>query len=417
MKKHISSILIIALSITLIFGGLSIVSATNQLQDKTTIPTKQSGTIKYQYDEGTQRTMKDDNGKKTYYVNDMYEEDSDGTKRKYIYVNGMKIATTETKTGTTTDTTTYHHSDHLGGSNASTNENGDLTEVNDYYPYGSTRIEEAVNGYDNNYLYTGKELDRTSGLYYYGARYYDPELGRFTSVDPWGGNSDDPQSLNKYAYVTNNPMKYVDPDGKEKYDIVQGYGEGFIYTLKSQAEGAYGYGKALWNDPVDTVVSTGEALKDHAVETYNAGAELVNSFKEDSEKASYELVIGLKMEYDDLKNLPDNAKGRILGKGTLLTIEAGVTASASKAASKFVKGKPKAPIKTNPSNLKEQLTLEEAKAGAGKPTKKMTVKDPKYTDTHVKVEHIHKNPGGSRVNVHYWKEKATGILSRFKFKE
>ena len=204
---------IVAVAIILILSEPYSANATTTLQDQTSIPTKQSGTIEYKYDEGTQRIMKDDNGKKTYYVNDMYEEDSDGSVRKYIHVNGMKVATTESKKGTTTGATTFHHSDHLGGSNASTNENGNLTEVNDYFPYGSTRIEEKAQDYKNNYLYTGKELDRTSGLYYYGARYYDPSIGRFTSVDPVLGDLENPQTLNKYSYVTNNPMKYVDPTG------------------------------------------------------------------------------------------------------------------------------------------------------------------------------------------------------------
>jgi type IV pilus assembly protein PilP len=65
------------------------------------------------------------------------------------------------------------------------------------------------------YKFTGKELDDRVGLYYYGARYYDPLLGRFITPDyviPGGGL--DPQGYNRYAYVLNNPMKYVDPDGR-----------------------------------------------------------------------------------------------------------------------------------------------------------------------------------------------------------
>lgn len=77
-----------------------------------------------------------------------------------------------------------------------------------------------VGDYENNYKYTGKELDVETDLYYYGARYYDAEIGRFpprrtgVSVDPWFGDLNDPQSLNKYAYVRNNPLKYVDPSGE-----------------------------------------------------------------------------------------------------------------------------------------------------------------------------------------------------------
>ncbi len=54
------------------------------------------------------------------------------------------------------------------------------------------------------HTYTGKEKDAT-GLYYYGARYYDPALGRFTTPDSIVQNLYDPQMLNRYAYVRNNP--------------------------------------------------------------------------------------------------------------------------------------------------------------------------------------------------------------------
>jgi len=56
-------------------------------------------------------------------------------------------------------------------------------------------------------------LDPESGLYYYGARYYDPELARFISPDPIVPSPGDPQSLNRYSYVLNNPVKYIDPTG------------------------------------------------------------------------------------------------------------------------------------------------------------------------------------------------------------
>jgi RHS repeat-associated protein len=64
--------------------------------------------------------------------------------------------------------------------------------------------------------YTGKERDSESGLDYFGARYYGSSMGRFMSPDPgWFFASDigDPQSLNQYAYVDNNPLKFTDPDG------------------------------------------------------------------------------------------------------------------------------------------------------------------------------------------------------------
>ena len=84
----------------------------------------------------------------------------------------------------------------------------------DYYPYGDTRLEENSVDYENDYKFTGKEKDKETGLYYYESRYYDSSLARFASVDPWSGDLSDPQSLNKYSYVRNNPVKYVDPSGE-----------------------------------------------------------------------------------------------------------------------------------------------------------------------------------------------------------
>ena len=65
--------------------------------------------------------------------------------------------------------------------------------------------------------FTGKERDNETGLDYFGARYYSPAQGRFTSVDPKNASADpaDPQSWNGYAYARNNPLKYVDPDGRK----------------------------------------------------------------------------------------------------------------------------------------------------------------------------------------------------------
>ncbi len=63
------------------------------------------------------------------------------------------------------------------------------------------------------YQFTGQKKDTGTGLYYYGARYYDPVTGRFVSADTIVPSSGNPQSLNRYSYVYNNPVKYTDPTG------------------------------------------------------------------------------------------------------------------------------------------------------------------------------------------------------------
>jgi len=121
----------------------------------------------------------------------------------------------------------YYLNDHLGGVDIVTDENGNVVERKDYLPYGEERIidgEESIEDYG----YTGKEQDTESGLYYYGARYYDPEIGRFIQIDPLVlGESgkplsdvlSNPQALNGYSYVLNNPMRYVDEEGKYEIDV------------------------------------------------------------------------------------------------------------------------------------------------------------------------------------------------------
>ena len=66
--------------------------------------------------------------------------------------------------------------------------------------------------------FTGKERDSESGLDYFGARYYGSALGRFTSPDPKIITKQrvmDPQQWNRYSYTRNNPLQFIDPDGKE----------------------------------------------------------------------------------------------------------------------------------------------------------------------------------------------------------
>ncbi|OQX56019.1 MAG: hypothetical protein B5M53_03420 [Candidatus Cloacimonas sp. 4484_209] len=87
-----------------------------------------------------------------------------------------------------------------------------------YLAFGETNYESGT--YSDNHKFTGKELDG-SGLYYFGARYYDRSLGRWLVPEPKSSPSDlrlnDPQSFNSYVYCTNNPLRYVDPDGRRVF--------------------------------------------------------------------------------------------------------------------------------------------------------------------------------------------------------
>jgi RHS repeat-associated protein len=110
----------------------------------------------------------------------------------------------------------YYHTDHLGSSNVITNVSGGNAEGVYYYPFGATRLQ--TGGDCVNHKFTGQEEDGETGLYNYGARYYDPVLGRFTSADSIVPDYTNPQALNRYSYVLNNPLKYIDPTGQEATD-------------------------------------------------------------------------------------------------------------------------------------------------------------------------------------------------------
>ena len=104
----------------------------------------------------------------------------------------------------------YIHQDSLGSTSVVTDSSGAQYGYTRYYPYGSTR--DSGGSLDTSKKFTGQRLDGT-GLYYYGARYYDPVIGRFISPDSVVGDSSDPQNLSRYSYVLNNPLKYTDPNG------------------------------------------------------------------------------------------------------------------------------------------------------------------------------------------------------------
>ena len=113
----------------------------------------------------------------------------------------------------------YYHLDALGSVRAVTNQQGQVIRTHDFQPFGEE--ENAAPVQTDVRLFNGKERDKETALDYFGARYYRGEIGRFTTVDPvytWSENLADPQRWNRYAYVRNNPLRFVDPDGRIAVD-------------------------------------------------------------------------------------------------------------------------------------------------------------------------------------------------------
>jgi RHS repeat-associated protein len=111
----------------------------------------------------------------------------------------------------------YYLPDHLGSSNVILDRQGNVVQQYQYGTFGQTTFTGSGTAYPVSNRYTDQIMDDDTGLYYYGGRYFDPQLGRFIQPDPTVPNPCDPQSLNRYSYVRNNPLNLSDPSG---YDDV-----------------------------------------------------------------------------------------------------------------------------------------------------------------------------------------------------
>ena len=108
----------------------------------------------------------------------------------------------------------YYHPDHLGSSSYITNLDGEVSQHIEYVPFGEVFIEERNNTWNTPYLFNAKEFDEETGMYYYGARYMDPQNSMWLGVDPL---TEKYPNLTGYCYTNNNPVKYIDPTGTDWY--------------------------------------------------------------------------------------------------------------------------------------------------------------------------------------------------------
>ena len=106
----------------------------------------------------------------------------------------------------------YYHPDHLGSSSYITNLDGEVAQHIEYVPFGEVFIEERNNTWNTPYLFNAKEFDEETGMYYYGARYYEPRISLWMSCDPMQEKHPD---ISSYCYVFDNPIKLIDPDGMD----------------------------------------------------------------------------------------------------------------------------------------------------------------------------------------------------------
>ena len=140
--------------------------------------------------------------------------------------NNLSIAEVQVFTGPSTSPVQWLILDQLGTPRMILDQTGNLNSMkrHDYLPFGEELVaptsgRSAAQGYvggdDVRQQFTSQERDLETGLDYFGARYYSSIQGRFSSVDPGPFTPADPQSFNRYSYVLNSPLKFIDPTGRE----------------------------------------------------------------------------------------------------------------------------------------------------------------------------------------------------------
>jgi RHS repeat-associated protein len=184
-----------------------------------------------------------------------YEIGPDGTKTKFFRIGTEIVASKQSPVSPNCDPNSnpdfdsncdkryFYHADHLGGTNIITNKMGTRKQLIEYDPWG--KVSRSEGNVDPSRRFTGQILDPESGLYYYGARYYDPELGRFISPDSIVPSPGDPQTLNRYSYVRNNPVKYIDPTGHSFWSAIGNFFKNFFRSLPALITGIL-VGWATW---------------------------------------------------------------------------------------------------------------------------------------------------------------------------
>lgn len=202
--------------------------------------------LDYTYYADGLRATKKENGVETryVYVNGVVVEELDGSNRvkaQNIWGNELLF-----RKDTGSNQEGYYSLNSHGDVVAITDSAGNILNQYEYDSWGN--VTSRVEGMNNPFLYSGEIYDEKAGLYYLRARYYDPSVGRFISEDTYKGAVDNPLSLNRYAYVHNNPLRFVDPSGHTLEEGTGGIGgftspiEEYLHWARVAASKAYAEG-------------------------------------------------------------------------------------------------------------------------------------------------------------------------------
>ena len=239
------------------------------------------------YDDAGERVLKRGQHGETFYINRFYSIKNGELGTKSVYAGNTRVASKLVKTPNTATANTetsipgiqgldhglgnktgiiirlpdgtstgvlppeekdryFYHGDHLGSSNMISDASGSVYQHLEYFPFGETWIDEGKTRANiPGYQFTGKELDPETGLYYFGARYYEPVISRWISADPIldkyldgaVGGGYEPSNLALFSYSRNTPVVLKDPDGNVVPLLLQAYEATAVVTSGSAVVG------------------------------------------------------------------------------------------------------------------------------------------------------------------------------------
>jgi len=200
--------------------------------NRLTLVVMPSSTVAFGYDANGTRLWKQGaiTNSLQVWIDGIYEE-KDG-KILYHVLAGDRIVCTFDSVGINTE---YYHPDQIHSTSVETDGSGNLYQHYEYSAFGQSRYTSSSTAFPVSRRYTAQVLDEETGLYFYGARYYDPQLGRFIQPDTVVSSEFNPQSYDRYGYALNNPLKYVDPSGHAPW---KWYIPGYSAILEVQGQQA-----------------------------------------------------------------------------------------------------------------------------------------------------------------------------------
>lgn len=195
--------------------------------------------VAFGYDGDGRRLIKTVNGQTTKYV-------QQGSALSQVLMQVTSAQTTRSLLGlprigeSNSQATTFYLEDGLGSVVGITDTSGTLKGVTEYDAFGAPRTSPSLPA---SFGFTGEQFDTEIGLLFLRARYYDPKIGRFISADPFPPSALNPQTLNRYIYVEDNPVNLVDPSGDVPivpilitYLLVKGVFSGIVEGSKAYRE-------------------------------------------------------------------------------------------------------------------------------------------------------------------------------------